>query len=60
MSLLRAKEQTYLYDETTMPRKVVTHVIASDAVVFIATAWGPKYGGINAFNMDLAVLVQND
>jgi hypothetical protein len=26
-----------------------------DAVVLIATAWGPKHGGINAFNKDLAV-----
>ena len=23
--------------------------------ILLATAWGPKYGGINAFNMDFAV-----
>jgi hypothetical protein len=24
-------------------------------IVLLATAWGPRYGGINAFNMDLAL-----
>src|SRR5689334_1763007 len=27
----------------------------ADKIVFVATAWGSKYGGINAFNEDLAV-----
>ena len=25
-----------------------------DLIVFVATAWGPTYGGINAFNADIA------
>lgn len=29
-------------------------MVVADAVVFIATAWGPKHGGINALNVDLA------
>lgn len=28
-----------------------------DKIIFIATAWGSKYGGINAFNEDLACAV---
>ena len=24
-------------------------------ILLLATAWGPKHGGINAFNMDFAV-----
>src|SRR5215211_7538463 len=27
--------------------------------MLLATAWGPKYGGINAFNMDLAIGLAN-
>ena len=27
--------------------------------LLLATAWGPKYGGINAFNMDFAVGLAN-
>jgi glycosyltransferase involved in cell wall biosynthesis len=38
----------------TIMAQVVTPITSSDAVVFIATAWGSKHGGINAFNMDLA------
>lgn len=28
-----------------------------NAIVFVATAWGPRHGGINAFNQDLASAV---
>jgi hypothetical protein len=27
------------------------------AIVFVATAWGPRHGGINAFNQDLTCAV---
>src|SRR5450631_4148151 len=27
--------------------------------MLLATAWGPKYGGINAFNMDFAIGLAN-
>lgn len=31
--------------------------IIRKSIVFLATAWGPRLGGINSFNMDLAVAI---
>jgi glycosyltransferase involved in cell wall biosynthesis len=39
---------------TLMIASSIMVLVVADAVVFIATAWGPKHGGINALNIDLA------